>query len=565
MERAPLLSSPSSPTSHTLKDTVDRSVFDDSAQHIKSGTIEILEEDDDDRFSWRKFWTFSGPGWLMSIAYLDPGNLESDLQAGAQAGYSLLWVLWWSTFIGMFLQLLSARLGVSTGMNLAQICRVQYSPLVRYILWVMMEIAIVSSDIQEVIGSALAISILSDKKIPLYGGVLITGIDTFTFLLLERYGLRKLEALFAVLITTMAITFGYMFYAIQSDGDLNIGDIVEGTVVPGIPDGTGEQAIGILGAVIMPHNLYLHSALVISRKIDTKNIRKVKEANFYYMLETGVALFVSFLINMFVLGVFAAGFTAVTAEFSAPCEDSYEAAAFDRANGTNPDAGVCSGGPNGKIDLAHAGCCLGERFNPTIKYIWAIGLLAAGQSSTMTGTYAGQFVMEGFLNIKIAPWKRVLITRSFAMIPTIAVALYAQPSTLGSLNEWMNVLQSIQLPFALVPLLHFTAMPMIMGELANGRIARWFGWSLSLVIIVINLQQTIGQWIGLAPLVLVPIIMAGMIYTGFVVYLMAAPFSMRTRMGGWYKGSVIYEDIVVGLDGKNGGPIPKTSIQYGTR
>lgn len=212
-------------------------------------------------FSWRKLWAFTGPGFLMSIAYLDPGNIESDLQAGTIARYNLLWVLVWSTFFGLIVQRLSARIGTVTGMHLAELCSRRFPIVPRILLWLMTEIAIIGSDMQEVIGTAIAINLLSNGKIPLWGGVLITIVDTFTFLLLDKYGLRKLEAFFGTLILIMSVTFGYEFFAVGPE----VVDIGEGIIIPWCkncrPDAV-TQAVGIIGAIIMPHNLYLHSALV---------------------------------------------------------------------------------------------------------------------------------------------------------------------------------------------------------------------------------------------------------------------------------------------------------------
>jgi len=502
---------------------------DDSMQHIKRGSVEIPDDDLAETigakfvFSWRKLWAFTGPGFLMSIAYLDPGNLESDLQAGAQTGYSLLWVLWWSTVIGLFLQLLSARLGVVTGMNLAQKARAEYSPPLKYTLWIMMELAIISSDIQEVIGSAIAIRILSQGKIELWQGALITGADTFTFLLLERYGLRKLEAFFAALITTMSITFGYMYFAHLPDQL----EVLKGTIIPSTPGEDGvTQAVGILGAVIMPHNLYLHSALVQSRKVEHSDAKKT-EANIYNGIESSIALFISFLINLFVIAVFAKGFST---------RDGTETK-FAQCDRDLDEHQICG---SQKVDLLSAGCCLGAEFAPSIKYIWAIGLLAAGQSSTMTGTYAGQFVMEGFLQIKIAPWKRVLLTRSFAMIPTVLVAALTSPHILGTVNEWMNVLQSMLLPFAMLPLLHFTSRKSVMGKFANGPIATAFGWGLSLVVIAINLYQVFSSPPGEAEsgefYYWPSIVLVSLVYMLLVTYLFVGPWVTfpGNTMVGWY-------------------------------
>ena len=234
---------------------------------------------------------------LLSIAYL---------QSGATAEYKLLWVLMWATFLGLMMQRLAARLGVVTGQHLAEVCFRQYRKAPRILLWLMIEIAIIGSDMQEVIGTALAIYLLSNKAIPLWGGVLITIADTFTFLGLDKYGLRKLELFFCILISVMAFSFGYEYVVVSPDQ----GEVIKGIVVPWCENcGNKEvlQAVGVIGAVIMPHNLYLHSALVKSRDVDRSNKKNVKEANFYYFIESAIALFVSLLINVFVVAVFAAG------------------------------------------------------------------------------------------------------------------------------------------------------------------------------------------------------------------------------------------------------------------
>ena len=223
-------------------------------------------------FSFKKLWAFTGPGFLMSIAYLDPGNIESDLQSGAQAGYNLLWLLMLSTILGLLLQRLSARLGVVSGKNLAEVCQEKYPRFPRYALWIMVEIAIIGSDMQEVIGTAIALYLLSLRHIPLWAGVLITIFDTFFFLFLDKYGLRKLELFFAFLITVMGVTFGYEFIR----ADIDYLAMVKGLFIPTIPSGEAKIAVGIVGAIIMPHNIYLHSALVRSRDIDRESHKKKK-------------------------------------------------------------------------------------------------------------------------------------------------------------------------------------------------------------------------------------------------------------------------------------------------
>lgn len=242
----------------------------------------------------------------MSIAYLDPGNIESDLQSGTVARYHLLWILMWSTICGLFIQILAARVGTVTGLHLAELCHRKFPTLPRLLLWIMSEIAIIGSDMQEVIGTAISLYLLSNGKIPLYGGVLITICDTFTFLLLDKYGLRKLEAFFGGLITVMAVTFGYEFVKVGPEAS----QVGLGLVVPWCKGCRPEallQAVGIIGAIIMPHNLYLHSALVKSRQIDRSKSAEVRDANRYVAIESAIALGVSLLINIMVTSVFAHG------------------------------------------------------------------------------------------------------------------------------------------------------------------------------------------------------------------------------------------------------------------
>uniref|UniRef100_A0AAY5L584 Solute carrier family 11 member 2 n=1 Tax=Esox lucius TaxID=8010 RepID=A0AAY5L584_ESOLU len=422
------ISPPASPVAGTLDDEQFSTYFEEN--------IPIP----DDTFSFRKLWAFTGPGFLMSIAYLDPGNIESDLQSGAIAGFKLLWVLLVATIIGLLLQRLGARLGVVTGMHLAEVCHRQYPAVPRIILWLMVELAIIGSDMQEVIGCAIAFNLLSVGRIPLWGGVLITITDTFVFLFLDRFGLRKLELFFGFLITIMAISFGYEYVKVGPDQ----GELLKGMFLPycqGCGTPQMEQAVGIVGAVIMPHNIYLHSALVKSRQIDRRNNEEVKEANKYYFIESTIALFVSFLINVFVVAVFCVPVN------------------------------------------------LGQSFvTPTeALYIWAVGILAAGQSSTMTGTYSGQFVMEGFLNLRWSRFARVLLTRSIAIFPTLLVAIFQDVQHMTGMNDFLNVLQSLLLPFALIPILTFTSMTSIMDDFANGLFWKIGGGVVVLIVCAINM------------------------------------------------------------------------------
>ncbi|CAH9078169.1 unnamed protein product [Cuscuta europaea] len=441
-------------------------------------------------FSWRQLWRFTGPGFLMSIAFLDPGNIEGDLQSGAIAGYSLLWLLMWATGMGLLIQLLSARLGVATGRHLAELCREEYPYWAGLLLWFMAEVALIGADIQEVIGSAIAIKILSRGVIPLWAGVVITASDCFLILVLENYGVRKLEAVFAVLISTMAFAFAWMFGDARPSGR----ELLTGLLIPRLSSRTIRQAVGVVGCVIMPHNVFLHSALVQSREINTKKKGQVQEAINYYTIESSGALLISFMINLFVTTVFAKGFYG-----------SKQA---------------------GSIGLVNAGHYLEEKYGGglfPILYIWGIGLLAAGQSSTLTGTYAGQFIMGGFLDLRLKKWMRALITRSFAILPTVVVALvfHRTESSLDVLNEWLNVLQSVQIPFALVPLLTLVSKEEVMGSFKIGPFIEKTAWTVAILVMVINgyllLDFFIVEVNGLLFGLLVCVGTAG--YIAFIVYL----------------------------------------------
>lgn len=426
-------------------------------------------------FSWRRLWAFTGPGFLMSIAYLDPGNIESDLQSGAQTEYKLLWVLMWATILGLLMQRLAARLGVVTGLHLAELCYRRYPPVCRILLWIMVEIAIIGSDMQEVIGTAISLYLLSNGRIPLWGGVLITISDTFTFLFLDKYGLRKLEAFFGLLIATMAVTFGYQYYIMKPDEM----SVIEGLIVPTCKNCDLNQwakSISIIGAIIMPHNLYLHSALVKTRKIDRNKREEVKDANRYVFIESAIALGTSLIINIAVTAVFADGlFNKTNKNIHDMCANSTITPNVFPDTNTPVD-----------INLHKAGIYLGCAFGMHALYIWAIGIFASGQSSTMTGTYSGQFAMEGFLNLHWSRWKRVLLTRTIAIIPTIMIA-FQSIDRLTEMNDFLNALMSLQLPFALFPVITFTSSHRVMGEFVNGVGTKIIAFALSVIVISINL------------------------------------------------------------------------------
>eukprot|EP01061_Rhynchopus_euleeides_P023356 TRINITY_DN38044_c0_g1_i1.p1 TRINITY_DN38044_c0_g1~~TRINITY_DN38044_c0_g1_i1.p1 ORF type:complete len:587 (+),score=253.52 TRINITY_DN38044_c0_g1_i1:109-1761(+) len=464
-------------------------VTDEESSVQSTGTAwDHFQETGKLKFSFRKLWMFTGPGFLMSIAYLDPGNLEADLQLGASGKYELLWVLLLATIMGLILQNIASKLAVVSGRHLAQHCTA-YPTSVKYMLWVMMEIAVICADCQEVVGSAIAINLLSKRAVPLWAGCLITAADCFLFMLLDRNGIRRLEALFGVFITTMVVTFGFQYFSQLPPQD----KVLEGTFVPRMSSNRNFQtSVGLIGAVIMPHNLYLHSALVLSRKVD-RNFEKeggqaryrVTEALFYNRMESSLALGLSFVINLFVVAVFA-HLAYYRADGTAVCTYDNQTVVPVSDDCDNID-GDCIG-----IGLLTAGKCLTDVYNEEWwLYIWALGVLAAGQASTITGTYAGQFIMEGFLDLRVKPAMRTFISRTFSLIPAMAVALATpgQPGGMDNLNEWLNVVQSFQLPFAMLPVMYFASSQRINGEFATMGWYAVVAWVIAVIVLVSNAYE----------------------------------------------------------------------------
>ncbi|PPD86470.1 hypothetical protein GOBAR_DD16601 [Gossypium barbadense] len=356
----------------------------------------------DQKPGWRKFLSFIGPGFLVSLAYLDPGNLETDLQAGASHGYELLWVVLIGLVFALIIQSLAANLGVSTGKHLSELCKAEYPRMVKYCLWILAEIAVIAADIPEVIGTAFGLNILFN--IPVWVGVLLTGLSTLLLLGLQRYGVRKLEMLIAVLVFVMAgCFFGEMSYVKPPASG-----VVKGMFVPKLNgQGATGDAIALLGALVMPHNLFLHSALVLSRKVPN-SVRGVNDACRYFLIESGIALFVAFLINVAVVSVSAAVCTT----------DNISSANQKRCNDLN---------------LNSASFLLQNVLGKSSKALYAVALLASGQSSTITGTYAGQFIMQGFLNLKMKKWVRNIMTRCIAITPSLVVSIIGGSQGAGRL------------------------------------------------------------------------------------------------------------------------------------
>ncbi|EPS72193.1 root-specific metal transporter, partial [Genlisea aurea] len=461
---------------------------------------------------WRNFLSYVGPGFLVSLAYLDPGNLETDLQAGANHRYEastffrrrstlidLLWVILIGLIFALIIQSLAANLGVSTGKHLAEVCRAEYPRVVNICLWLLAETAVIAADIPEVIGTAFALNILF--RIPVWIGVLCTGFSTLLLLGLQRFGVRKLELLIAVLVFIMAGCFFGEISFVKPP----MGDVLKGTIVPKLTgnSATGD-AIALLGALVMPHNLFLHSALVLSRKIPN-SVRGINDACRYFLIESGFALFVALLINIAI----------VTVSGTVCYQD----------NLTPDNADRCS-----NLTLNNASFLLKNVLGRSSSTVYAIALLASGQSSTITGTYAGQFIMEGFLDLKMKVVIRNLLTRSIAITPSLIVATIGGPAAAGQLIIIASMILSFELPFALIPLLKFSSSEPKMGPHKNSIYIIVVSWFLGLGIIGINvyyLSTAFVNWLihnslrrvwnVLVSIVVFPLMAA---YVASVIYLM---------------------------------------------
>ncbi|XP_068654684.1 metal transporter Nramp6-like [Aristolochia californica] len=416
--------------------------------------------------SWKNFFAYMGPGFLVSIAYIDPGNFETDLQAGAQYKYELLWIILVASCAALVIQSLAANLGVVTGKHLSEHCRAEYPKVPNFLLWVIAEIAIVACDIPEVIGTAFALNMLFN--IPVWCGVLLTGLSTLMFLALQQYGVRKLEFFIALLVFTMAACF----FAELSYANPSSQEVLKGLFVPQLKgNGATGLAISLLGAMVMPHNLFLHSALVLSRKIP-RSIHGIKEACRYYTIESAFALTVAFLINVSVISV--------------------SGAICDSSNLNPEDKRSCS-----DLDLNKASFLLKNVLGNWSSKLFAIALLASGQSSTITGTYAGQYVMQGFLDLRLRPWIRNLLTRSLAIIPSLVVALIGGSSGAGKLIIIASMILSFELPFALIPLLKFTSSKTKMGPYVNSKKISAITWVIGSLIMGINIYYIVTSFMKL--------------------------------------------------------------------
>jgi manganese transport protein len=406
---------------------------------------------------WRKALAFAGPGYMVAVGYMDPGNWATDLAGGARFGYTLLSVILLSNLMAILLQALALKLGIATGRDLAQACRDHYSRPASFVLWVLCEIAIAACDLAEVIGSAIALNLLFG--VPLLWGVCLTALDVLLILLLQNKGFRWLEAFVIALIATIGVCFAVELLMASPP----VGQVLRG-LVPTTQIVTNPMmlyiAIGILGATVMPHNLYLHSSIVQTRKV-LPDAESKREAIRFATLDSTLALLFAFFINAAILILAAATFHNTGHQEVADIGDAYHL--------LTP--------------------LLGTTVASTL---FAIALLASGQNSTITGTLAGQIVMEGFLNIRLPAWLRRLITRLIAIVPAVIVtALYGEHGA-GGLLILSQVILSLQLSFAVIPLVYFTSQRRKMGAFVNSRSLASLAWLVAAVIVGLNAWLLIG-------------------------------------------------------------------------
>ncbi|MBK8610514.1 MAG: Nramp family divalent metal transporter [Chitinophagaceae bacterium] len=403
---------------------------------------------------WRRIFSFLGPAYLVSVGYMDPGNWATDLAGGSKFGYSLIWVLLMSNLMALLLQGLSARLGIVRGRDLAQANRETYPKAVNFVLYLLAEIAIAACDLAEVLGMAIGIQLLTG--LPLIWGVSITVLDTFLLLYLQRLGIRKMEAFIMTLVAIIGISFLVEIILAKPD----MGELATGFIPSMMNDDALYIAIGIIGATVMPHNLYLHSALVQTRKIDRTDAG-IRQAIKFNRIDTTIALNLAFFVNAAILVVAASVFF------------------------NTPNAGVA------EIKEAHR--LLPEFLGNVAPVLFAVALIAAGQSSTVTGTLAGQIIMEGYLSLRINPILRRLITRLVAIVPALIVIIIYGEENVDALLILSQVILSLQLGFAIIPLIHFVSDKKTMGKFAIKPVVKIAAWLIATVLVYLNLKMLVNE------------------------------------------------------------------------
>jgi manganese transport protein len=446
---------------------------------------------------WRKLMAFIGPAYLVSVGYMDPGNWATDIAGGSQFGYQLIWVLLMSNLIALLLQSLSARLGIVRGLDLAQASRNAYPKYVNYPLYVLAQIAIIACDLAEIIGMAIGLNLLFG--LPLIWGISITILDTFLLLFLMNKGMRIMEVFIVSMVFIVGISFLTEMFIVKP----MMGEVLSG-FKPSVLSGNALYiAIGIIGATVMPHNLYLHSSLVQTRKIDRTN-KGIRDALRFNLIDTTIALNLAFFVNAAILILAATAF--------------YK-------NGLHEVA---------EIQDAHR--LLDNIFGPLAPTLFAIALIASGQSSTITGTLAGQIVMEGHLNLRIQPWIRRLLTRLLAIVPAFFTILYFGEDALGGLLVLSQVVLSLQLGFAIIPLIHFNSDRVKMKEYSIKTWVKILAWLSALIIVGLNVKlvfQEVTDWINAGSddwLIYLLVIPAIVIVSLLLLYVTLAP--LFNKQGG---------------------------------
>ena len=412
---------------------------------------------------WRKMLAFAGPGLMVAVGYMDPGNWATDLAGGAKFGYTLISVILISNFMAIILQHLSLKLGIVTGRDLAQACRDHYNKPMAMFLWVICELAIAACDLAEVIGSAIALNLLFG--IPLVAGIIITALDVMIVLFLQNKGFRILECIVASLILIIGGCFGYEMIVSHPQWLGVAANLVPKPVIVMNPEML-YIAIGILGATVMPHNLYLHSSIVQTRAFERNDKGKAMAVRFA-TIDSTVALLFAFFINAAILILSAATFHGTSHESVADISDAYQL--------LTPMLGA-----------------------PLASVLFAVALLASGQNSTLTGTLAGQIVMEGFLEIRLRPWMRRLLTRLVAIVPAVIVAAMFGEKGVGELLVLSQVILSMQLSFAVIPLVMFTSDQKKMGRFTNAVWLQVLSWLITAIIVGLNcylLFQIFREWL----------------------------------------------------------------------
>ena len=403
---------------------------------------------------WKKIFSFLGPAYLVSVGYMDPGNWATDLAGGSKFGYTLIWVLLMSNLMALLLQGLSARLGIVRGRDLAQANREEYPKVINFILYILAEIAIAATDLAEVLGMAIGIQLLTG--LPLVWGVSITVLDTFLLLYLQRLGIRKMEAFIITLVGIIGISFLVQIIMAKPDA----AELVTGFIPGMLTDEALYIGIGIIGATVMPHNLYLHSALVQTRKIDRTDAG-IKQAIRFNRIDTTIALNLAFFVNAAILIV------AATVFFKTGNSDVAE------------------------IKEAHR--LLPQFLGDLAPILFAVALIASGQSSTVTGTLAGQIVMEGYLSLRINPVLRRLITRMVAIVPALIVIVIYGEKNVDALLILSQVILSLQLGFAIIPLIHFVSDKKTMGKFAIKTLTKITAWAIAAVLVLLNLKMLVNE------------------------------------------------------------------------